>query len=243
MATESAAPPPSLAYPELSQAKYTCLSEPKLSSELSRLAVPLSVGSTHVVSFQPSERSEDRNQDRFVVQDWILNDSHWRFQAIFDGEVLSTAMSIRMLNIPIGHAGHETADYAVETIPNVVKDRLCRVLASDKAYYDPASVERMLTEAIRDVDDGIAQALYSLFPSSEGLESLSDDAIRNTINDSDTGGKNNITVLRCMRGSTALISLTDVSGANIWVASLGDCQAGVYTYFLYFIYLTASSSC
>ncbi|KAF6763215.1 hypothetical protein DFP72DRAFT_841339 [Ephemerocybe angulata] len=32
-------------------------------------------------------------------------------------------------------------------------------------------------------------------------------------------------VLRCMRGTTVLIALVDPEGANLWVASLGDCTA------------------
>jgi len=54
---------------------------------------------------------------------------------------------------------------------------------------------------------------------------LSDAEIRAIINDIDSGGKNLAKVLLCMRGSTCLISLVDPLRSNLWVASLGDCQA------------------
>lgn len=89
---------------------------------------------------------------------------------------------------------------------------------------------QMLTDTISSVDDGIAQALYDIFPDPSALDGLSDDAIRNIINDSDRGGKSSAAILRCMRGTTVLVSLFDVQTRHLWVASLGDCVAGTSTY-------------
>ena len=46
------------------------------------------------------------------------------------------------------------------------------------------------------------------------------------VNDKESGGKVYNATIRCMRGSTAIIALVDPGGSNIWVANLGDCQAG-----------------
>jgi pyruvate dehydrogenase phosphatase len=52
---------------------------------------------------------------------------------------------------------------------------------------------------------------------------IPDEEVKNIINDD---GHNVATVLRCMRGSTALVAITDPSKSNLWVASLGDSAAG-----------------
>ena len=136
----------------------------------------------------------------------------------------------RASSVTKGHAGHETADFAVERIPAAIQDALSKLLATDKPYYDPAVVGQMLIDTISSIDDGIAQALYDIFPETSTLEGLSDDAIRTIINDADRGGKNSTAVLRCMRGTTVLLSLFDVQGGHLWVASLGDCLAGTWIY-------------
>ena len=64
---------------------YNVLSEPFLSSELSRLSLANSMGDTDVVTFQPCPNPEVANEDRFVVKDWSLPNGTWSFRAIFDG--------------------------------------------------------------------------------------------------------------------------------------------------------------
>lgn len=39
-------------------------------------------------------------------------------------------------------------------------------------------------------------------------------------------GPNSQNILRCMQGSTALVTLVDPSSSQLWVANLGDCRAG-----------------
>ena len=125
-----------------------------------------------------------------------------------------------------GHAGHEIADYAVEAIAPSIKHALVKETL-DKVVYDAELVSKMLVDAIASVDDALADALYALFPNQDVLEKLSDKEIREIINDSDRGGVNHRTVIRCMRGSTILISLLDAEKRGLWVASLGDCHAGM----------------
>lgn len=87
----------------------------------------------------------------------------------------------------------------------------------------PAVVERLLQSTIAAIDDQMAADLVALFPDQDALEMLSDEDVKRVINDS---GENSAKVLKCMRGSTVLVSLLDPARKNLWVASLGDCQAG-----------------
>ncbi|KAF9051003.1 protein serine/threonine phosphatase 2C [Hymenopellis radicata] len=177
--------------------KYTLLDTLQISEELTRLASPLSYGSTDAITFQPCSKPEEVSQDRF--------------QAIFDG-----------------HAGHETVDYALEALPAVIKYALSKLLANG-SQAEPVAISQMLIDAVRSFDESIAQALYDLFPDVDTLLKLSDDDVQSIINDSDRGGNVSAVVLRCMRGTTALISLFDAASNNLWVASLGDCQAVIGT--------------
>ncbi|KAK0461419.1 protein serine threonine phosphatase 2C [Desarmillaria tabescens] len=186
---------------------YTLLSEPDLSNELTRLASATSHGSTDSVSFQPSPNPECYSQDRYVVQDWHLSTGIWRFHAIFDG-----------------HAGEETADYAVEMLPSLVKQHIQNFL-DNHTDYSSTSISDVMVNAISSLDNAIARDLLEIFPDPHALDSLSDVAVRDVINGSDRGGQNITKVLRCMRGTTVLVSLVDPTKTHLWVASLGDCQA------------------
>jgi pyruvate dehydrogenase phosphatase len=61
-----------------------------------------------------------------------------------------------------------------------------------------------------------------LDPQIRRIDELSEDQIDIIVNDP----VNNRKVLRGLRGSTVLVSLLDPLRKNLWVASLGDCQAG-----------------
>lgn len=105
----------------------------------------------------------------------------------------------------------------------------------------------MLTRAITAFDASIANDVLALFPGGlQAIEKLSDAEIRSVINDrvvpwipGDTKGNlvgkvkgkreemsNYQKVQLNMYGTTALIALVDPKGENLWVASVGDCQAG-----------------
>ncbi|KAJ7675055.1 protein serine/threonine phosphatase 2C [Mycena rosella] len=185
-------------------ATYTRLPEPQLSTELARLANPQAFGPTDVASLQPCPTPSERTQDRFVVAEWPLADGLWRFQAVCDG-----------------HAGHDTVDHVVATLPHAVQSALVARLAAGPPH-SPDDVGLILRNAIADVDDGIAHDLLELFPGGpDAVASLSDDDIAAIVND---GGQNSAKILRCMRGSTVLVALISPA-LDVWVASLGDCQA------------------
>lgn len=60
----------------------------------------------------------------------------------------------------------------------------------------------------------------------DALADLDDDAVRAIVNDREDGMQAYAKVRLCMYGTTALVVLVDGRGENLWVANLGDCQAG-----------------
>ena len=69
---------------------YRVLQEPGLSTELQRLANPLSVGGIDAIDFQPCQLHEFRSQDRKCIEHWQMPPSGgtWVFTAIFDGQYI-----------------------------------------------------------------------------------------------------------------------------------------------------------
>jgi hypothetical protein len=132
------------------------------------------------------------------------------------------------LNTPPGHAGDETVKHVAENLPGQLQSALIGLLAGSEWRIDPASISNLLSKVIISYDDSLTKDLYDLFPGGvKELSKLSDNEVKKVIRDSATGGSNNAKVARCMQGSTVLVSLLDPNHDNLWVASLGDCQAGV----------------
>ncbi|EIW82990.1 protein serine threonine phosphatase 2C [Coniophora puteana RWD-64-598 SS2] len=193
--------------PDVGPWTYHALSEPKLSHELERLSFAKKIGSVSCVSCQPCPNPNEKSQDRYVVEEWPLSNGTWTLAAVFDG-----------------HGGADTAEYVVTTYPGILKGMLTTALAA--GTLEPAAVSHLLANSVKGIDDSITQDLLDLFPGGEeAVLKLSDDQISAVINDHESGGKNNAKVIRCLRGTTALVSLVDPGAKNLWVASLGDCQA------------------
>lgn len=77
-------------------------------------------------------------------------------------------------------------------------------------------------------DDAIAADVLDLFPGGlDSLSDISDKQIQATINDLHRGGDNYKKARLCMYGTTALVALVDPDHENLWLANLGDCQAGM----------------
>lgn len=143
-----------------------------------------------------------------------------------------------------GHGGHEAVDYAVESLaPAVERILKAALIAAEGNNLPYATISKILVQAISEIDDAITCGIKELFPGGpEEIAKMSDNEIDAIVNDFETGGLNNAKVLKGMRGSTVLISLVDPAQQNLWVASLGDCQAGnviilnigVYEFNLYF---------
>ena len=112
--------------------------------------------------------------------------------------------------------------------PAQLRSSLTNLLAASRYKIDPVSISNLLSNAITSYDDSLTKDLYDIFPGGlKELKKLSDDEVKAVIHDSTAGGLNHAKVARCMQGSTVLVSLIDPNRDNIWVASLGDCQAGV----------------
>lgn len=139
------------------------------------------------------------------------------------------SISISLLDLRItGHAGDETVDHSVKTLPRLIEASLTAALTNaNHQELPPSAISEILVNAISAFDNAISSDLLDLFPGGpDTISELSDDEIRAIINDAHTGGRNSAKLMRCMRGSTALVALVDPSETNLWVASLGDCQAG-----------------
>ena len=215
--------PTDMGWPDLDALwMYSVLPEPFLSSELSRLSCANSIGDTDVVTFQPCPNPKFSNEDRFVVKDWLLHNGTWYFRAVFDGRQPQVLDNLYLSTSP-GHVGQETVDYVASELPNIIQNALAEVIIHNHTP-DASTISNILKSTIASFDEDIGRALLTLFPDPEALAKLSDAEIRETIND---GGPNSITVLRCLLGTTVLISLVNPPRTTLWTASLGDCAAGM----------------
>jgi pyruvate dehydrogenase phosphatase len=191
---------------------YTKLSGEALTSELTRLSAAQTVHKTDCITLQPSLNPENASQDRYLILQLDLPGGLWQFTGVFDG-----------------HAGEETVDYLVASLPPIVQGLLVSALANaDGGVLAPATVSDLLVKAISEVDDSITRDIMGLFPGGpDAIAKLSDEQIDAIVNNFESGfGRgNNAKVLVGMRGSTALVSLVDPEQENLWVASLGDSQA------------------
>lgn len=85
----------------------------------------------------------------------------------------------------------------------------------------------MFSSAIRSFDEAIANDILELFPGGlEAVKSMSDEDIQAILDDEVRGPKNFEKARLCMYGTTALVALVDPDHENLWLANLGDCQAG-----------------
>lgn len=116
-------------------------------------------------------------------------------------------------------------NYVLEELPRRIKTSLT-LLLSTRATYSPDDISNVLVEAIADLDNSLLRELMDILGPDleETEETLSE--IESLVGGLAPDDLNTARLLRCMRGSTVLVSLVDSSGRNLWVASLGDCQAG-----------------
>lgn len=129
----------------------------------------------------------------------------------------------------IGHLGDATVEHTAHHIPIIIQEFLTKEYARNPGVVShPASVAKILKHAISSFDRDIVRDVAQLFPDGLGasLDKLSDSEIRAIINDYDNGLKNYKKVQLCLYGTTALVALVDPKRENVWVANLGDCQAG-----------------
>jgi pyruvate dehydrogenase phosphatase len=128
-----------------------------------------------------------------------------------------------------GHLGEETVAHVAHHLPIIVEEFLQKFIpAKDQTRkISPGFISGLFSRAIVAFDDAIAGDILQLFGGSDRLDRYSDREIRDIINDQEKGGDNYKKARLCMYGTTALVALTDPEHENLWVANLGDCQAGV----------------
>ena len=89
----------------------------------------------------------------------------------------------------------------------------------------------ILVQCISGIDDRIKADLVNFFPGGpEQIAKLTDDEIRSTIRDPETGNSY-VQIMRARTGTTALIALIDPL-KSLHVASLGDCEAGEHVEYI-----------
>lgn len=220
---------------------FQLLSEPHLSMEFDRLTRPmeyelskgLSASGTRRKAFsvtvQPCPNPEEKSQDRHIIESWDTPGGRWTFAGVFDGALYVDSFYVFLTESCVaGHAGHDTVDYTIERLPSLLKDSLASTLASSPSAT-VQEISDVLSTSISRFDQSLVDDLLSIFPGGESrIAEMRDEEISALINDKERGGRNAAILARCMRGSTALVALVDPRAENLYVASLGDCMAGVF---------------
>lgn len=127
----------------------------------------------------------------------------------------------------VGHVGHLTVEHASHTIPAMVKHSLDVYLRScSRSQFSPDQISNILADAVIRFDHSITSDFFNLFPGGlSALQRMSDEQIRRIIDDRSSGGRNYTAAVKCLQGTTALLTLTDPTKSHLWVLNLGDCQA------------------
>ena len=123
-----------------------------------------------------------------------------------------------------GHLGDLTVEHTAYHLPIIVKELLSA--SPSKRLQDPAEVSRILSEATTSFDRAIAGDIIQVFPGGmEALANTPQSTIQGIIN-RNTDPQFLKKARLCMYGTTALVALVDPDHQNLWVANVGDCQAG-----------------
>jgi pyruvate dehydrogenase phosphatase len=123
-------------------------------------------------------------------------------------------------------------EHALRTLPPMIKQALDPLLRSCRGHaggLSSAAVSGMLSDCITRFDHSITTDFTRMFPGGPaGLQGMSGTQIRRLFQDRMSGpGSQDLTaVTRCLQGSTVIVTLTDPSKHNLWIANLGDSQAG-----------------
>jgi hypothetical protein len=134
------------------------------------------------------------------------------------------------LEVCVGHAGHATVEHALRTLPPMIKQALESLLRSFRGHGFSAAISGILSDCIARFDHSITTDFTRMFPGGPaGLQGMSSTQIRRLLFQdrmSGLGAQDLPAVTRCLQGSTVIVTLTDPSKHNLWIANLGDSQAG-----------------
>jgi len=130
-----------------------------------------------------------------------------------------------------GHAGHATVEHAFRTLPSMIKQALESLLRSFRGHGFSAAISGILSDCITRFDHSITNDFTRIFPGGPAaLQGMSSTQIRHLFQARMSGGPGSqdlTAVARCLQGSTTIVTLTDPSKHNLWIANLGDSQAGM----------------
>ena len=127
----------------------------------------------------------------------------------------------------LGHVGHATVDHASRSLPVMIRRSLESYLRARRGSFVPDEISNILADAIVQCDNAITNGFVGLFPGgASAMRSMSDEQIQRVLRNPAT----HTAAMRCLHGSTALLTLTDPGSEHLWIANLGDCQAGGYNY-------------
>lgn len=119
-------------------------------------------------------------------------------------------------------------EHAARVLPGMIKQALDSLLRSSRGHASPSAVSGILSDCIVRFDRSITTDFMRMFPGGpDGLQRMSGAQIRRLFQDHTSGSQNLAAATRCLQGSTALVTITDPAKHNLWIANLGDCQAGV----------------
>ncbi|KAG7439676.1 uncharacterized protein BT62DRAFT_924571 [Guyanagaster necrorhizus] len=151
----------------------------------------------HSVTFQLTPGA--RNEDRFVVQEWLIDGRRWKFLAVFDG-----------------HGGAHIADYAAANLPRLIKEAP-REVVKDCLHRSRdtlvSKVKKVLRQRIEEFDEEIGEAVKNLC--SDPFTLNYPEAV--TLVDANKG-----ILQRAFSGSMLALALIDEEQENMWLAGLGD---------------------
>ena len=115
----------------------------------------------------------------------------------------------------------------------MIKQALETLLRSSRGHgFSAAAISGTLSDCITRFDHSITNDFTRIFPGGPAaLQGMSSTQIRHLFQDRMSGGPGSqdlTAVTRCLQGSTAIVTLTDPSKHNLWIANLGDSQAGMF---------------
>src|SRR6266702_3401129 len=109
----------------------------------------------------------------------------------------------------------------------MIRQALDLLLRSSRGRVSPSAVSGVLSDCIVKFDHSITTDFTRMFPGGpDGLQRMTGAQIRRLFQDRTSGSQNLAAATRCLQGSTALVTITDPAKHNLWIANLGDCQAG-----------------
>lgn len=112
----------------------------------------------------------------------------------------------------------------VEHLPPRVKEALQTTLA--RGIVSSETISNLLSDSIVGIDNVITREFLGMFPDGrDAFARLSEREIESILEHEEATAKS-LKSLRCLSGSTALLTLLNPSRTQLWVANLGDCRAG-----------------